>query len=60
MSELEISIFTKPSSSDSIIKYSTSEADPIAICRKRAKSLSDPRPQPSAIFVGIDALALFI
>ena len=53
-------------SSDRISKYSTSEADPIAISRKRAKPLSEPGPQLSAIVVvvvvvvGTEALALLI
>src|SRR6185437_10202514 len=32
-------------------------AEPIATCRKRAKSASDDRPQPSAILAAIDVAA---
>src|SRR5438105_2475451 len=35
--------------------YSSSVADPIAICRNLASSLRPSRPQPSAILLGIDA-----
>jgi len=37
--------------------YSSSQAEPIAICRKRPSSASPLRPQPSAMLAPIDAAA---
>jgi hypothetical protein len=37
------------------ISYSSSVADPIAICRKRPNSASPLLPQPSAILIPIDS-----
>ena len=47
-----------PRSVDKRRRYSTSEADPAAIDRNRARSLSPERPHPSAMFVGIDVADL--
>lgn len=53
---IELSIKSK--SFERIIKYSVSEVEPKAMFRKWLNSLSEFRPQPSLIFVGIEALAL--
>ena len=40
--------------------YSTSHADPMAICKNLAKSLLELLPQPSDMLIGIDDDALRI
>ncbi len=49
-----------PKSFESINWYSSSEHEPVDITKNRLKSGLEFRPQPSAIFVGIDEQDLLI